>query len=127
MYIKDIVFIKNSMKTDILERVPMSLCCVSIKFFLFCKQFSWIAFSWNNFHNSLWIRLKFDIHLRIHGWKRTPEKKATIFIFQELYSKIVATKMRYKMCNNFKSIKAMIGNIPYICRRITSKICAKFQ
>ena len=53
------------------------------------------------------------------------KKKATIFRSKELYSKshilIKKAFFRYKMGHNFKSIKAMKENIPYICRPILSE------
>ena len=55
------------------------------------------------------------------------EKKTTIFRSQGLTnqksSHILVNEafFRYKMCCNFKSIKAMKENISYICRSITSK------
>ena len=57
---------------------------------------------------------------------RPAEENASRFRSQELYSNRVysqtltkKTFFRYKICHNFKSIKSMKGNIPYICRPIT--------
>ena len=71
--------------------------------------------------------MKFDIHFRIYGEKRSAEKEGyNIQIPEVIFEKssqipIKEAFFRYKMCHDFKSMKVMQENIPYICRPTPSE------
>ena len=107
------------MKTDILERVPMSLCK---RFFalLFSEILSITHYveGWN-----LISTLEFIV-------KSALQKEGyNIHIPGVIFKKSILVKylflkeafFHYKMCHNFKSMKTMKENIQYICRPVTSE------